>query len=123
MSSERIAQCWIDAFDLSRFRGRRRRLMGPGQFNEIRSHDQSWGIGIDSLIAGPETFIRFYRAAEPDGPSVWIMPRQAVSDLPAHPIGDELDSLEMLMQPPTAGHPGYAAFTIKMERSGKSRSG
>ncbi|HVT88491.1 MAG TPA: hypothetical protein VHD56_06535 [Tepidisphaeraceae bacterium] len=114
--------CWVDVFDLSRYRGRRRRLLGPARFNEIRGRTQTWGIGIDSLLVGPGTYVRFYLAADPEAVSTWVLPRQAVPDMASQRIADDLDSVEVLDRPPHSGESGYAAYLAAIKLTSGSNS-
>jgi hypothetical protein len=107
-------ECWVDAFELSRYRGRRRRLYGPAHYISLRSRSHAWGASIDSLIVGPGAYIRLYRSADPQATALWIAPGQTIEDIVEQHVGDDVDSLQILDHPPIPGDPGYdalAAFT------------
>jgi hypothetical protein len=91
--------CWVDLFELSHFRGRRRRVFGPTELRSIRSRFAAWGIGIDSLIVGPSAQVQMYSAQDIDPPAKVFMPNQVVEDLVALGVGDEWDSIRVLHAP------------------------
>ena len=92
--------CWVDVFEMSHYRGRRRRFFGPANFAALRSRQPGWGISIDSVIVGPGAFVRFYSSKDPGNPGLWLEAQQGVEDLIAHRIGDDLDSLQIQTRPP-----------------------
>jgi hypothetical protein len=111
MAAERSkTDCWIDVFELSQFRGRRRRLYGPGQFVSLRSRSADWGASIDSLIVGPKAYVRLFRSSHPHTAVHWLSPRQAVGDVLKLNIHDDVDSVQILDRTPTRTDPGYDAF-------------
>ncbi|HMB96714.1 MAG TPA: hypothetical protein VKK61_11795 [Tepidisphaeraceae bacterium] len=115
--AENSYDCWIDIFELSHYRGRRRRLFGPNCFPEIRSHTASWGINIDSLIVGPEAYVRFHNDADPINTILWLLPRQVVGDIVDLRIDDAVDSIQIFSKPPQQGELGYAAYLETMKLS------
>lgn len=98
--------CWVDVFELSRFRGRRRRLFGPSDFRSLRNQAGLWGVGIDSIIVGPAAYLRLYRSNEPTSAALWMTPKQLAEDLIALQIDDEVDSLSLHKHPPQPGEAG-----------------
>jgi hypothetical protein len=86
--------CWADLFELSHFRGSRRRIFGPADLRSIRSRFAAWGIGIDSLVVGPAAQVQVY-AAQPCGATISFGPDAQVEDLLALGIGDDLDSVRI----------------------------
>lgn len=107
----------MDAFEMTRFRGRRRRLFGPTLFKSVRSRAEGSGATIDSLIAGPAAYARLYQASEPDGTSVWLLPGESVADVVELRIGDDIDSIQLLDRPCEKGEPGYAAFLVAKQKA------
>ena len=102
--------CWLDVFELSHFRGRRRRLLGPNQFNSIRSRSATWGISIDSMLVGPNAYIRMFSAADVDSTLLWLFPRQLIEDVINLRVDDSADSVQILAVPPVQGERGYEAY-------------
>jgi hypothetical protein len=113
-----IAQdCWIEVFELSHYRGRRRRLFGPSHFASIRSRDAAWGISIDSIVVGPEAHVRLYSNADPNATVMWLLPRQAFGDLVNLRIEDSVDSLEIFKSPPDPGDVGYETYQLAVQKA------
>ena len=104
---------WVDLFELSRYRGRRRRVFGPVRWIAMRSREPGWGVSIDSLIVGPAAWLRLFSSKEPERGGKWFAPREAVQDLLDLRVGDDLDSLAVLNGPPSAGDSGYEAFVAQ----------
>jgi len=94
--------CWVDLFELSHFRGRRRRVFGPTELRSIRSRFAAWGIGIDSLIVGPSAQVQMYAAQDAAAKATSFAPRAQIADLLALGIGDDVDSLRILVAPVAA---------------------
>jgi hypothetical protein len=107
-------------FELSRYRGRRRRVFGPANFPAVRSREPVWGTSVDSIVVGPAAFVRLYRSTDPANPGVWLLPQQIVEDLLAQQIGDELDSVQIDARPPGEGVAGYSAFAAALKRTHES---
>lgn len=103
---------WVDVFELSRFRGKRRRLFGPARFSAVRSRAADWGICIDSLLVGPQAYVRLFCSKDTDGHGLWLLPMQGVEDLVEFRAGDELDSVIIQDRPPERGEKGYAGFLL-----------
>jgi hypothetical protein len=117
MSRKEIAPgCWIDVFEHSSFKGRHRRLFGPGGIVSLRctSSDPA-GIRIASLIVGQGAHVRLYNAADPEK-CRWFTPRQGVQDLREARVGEELDSIQIRDTPPRQGEPGYQAFAENVNK-------
>jgi hypothetical protein len=117
MTVSNAQDCWIEVFELSHYRGRRRRLFGPNRFASIRSRDASWGISIDSIVVGPDTYVRFYSNADPNATITWLLPRQALGDLATLRIDDSVDSLEIFKSPPNPGEVGYEAYQLAVQKA------
>jgi hypothetical protein len=100
MKSTDLKGCWVDVFELSQFRARRRRLFGPADFPNVRSRLPDWGVSIDSLIVGPDAHVRLYRVAAPQATVVWLKPGQQVGDVADLRIDDDVDSIEITHTPP-----------------------
>ena len=113
--------CWIDVFELSRYRGRRRRIFGPAHFVAIRSRAAAWGIGLDSIVVGSEAYVRLYDSLEPTQTALWILPRQHIEDLMEFQVTDEVDSIQLRDRAPIEGEPGYDAFIAIIEKTKKAR--
>lgn len=114
---------WVDLFELSRFRGKRRRLYGPSQFRSVRSRSAEWGVSIDSIVIGPGCHVWLFRAEQGDGEGAWLFPGEVVEDA-AHRINDEIDSLAILDSPPKPSDPGYHSYQAacrKQKPAGKPR--
>jgi hypothetical protein len=118
-----LAGCWVDAFELTRFRGRRRRLFGPAVFKSFRSRSSETGAPIDSLIAGPDTYVRLYQASDPDGMNIWVLPRQVVNDLVEIRVNEDVDSIQLRDAPPAKGSSGYAAYLTAKQKSESRKPG
>lgn len=106
----------MDVFELSRHRGTRRRLFGPGQFQAVRSRSVAWGISIDSLTVGPQAYVRLFRSKHPEE-ALWLLPGQVVADLIEVKIGDEMDSLSIHDRAPRSGDPGFESYQAQVRRS------
>jgi hypothetical protein len=94
--------CWVDLFELSHFRGRRRRLFGPTDLRSIRSRFAAWGIGIDSLIVGPAAQVQMYAAQDAAAKATSFAPRAQIADLLPLGIGDDVDSVRIVIAPVAA---------------------
>jgi hypothetical protein len=117
MATELSKGCWVDIFELSRFRGRRRRLVGPARHESLRSRSNDWGIVIDSLIAGPGAFVRLYSHKKPNFENTWLLPGQSIGDAVQQGLSDELDSIQILVRPPEPKQPGYEFYQRFLERT------
>jgi hypothetical protein len=117
MTVSNAVDCWVEVFELSHYRGRRRRLFGPSRFASLRSRTAGWGISIDSIVVGPEAHVRFYNNADPNATFLWLLPRQAFGDLVNLRIDDSVDSLEIFKSPPVPGDAGYDAYQLAMQNS------
>jgi hypothetical protein len=113
MSIADLPNCWIDIFELSRHRGRRRRLYGPADMISLRSSSASWGIGIDSLTVGPGAYVRLYSSREPDKTALWLLPSEDMPDLVQMQVGDEVDSVQILDRAPRQADVGYQIYLDK----------
>jgi hypothetical protein len=115
MSRKEIAPgCWIDVFEHSGFKGRHRRLFGPGGVVSLRSSDSAPpGIRIASLIVGQGAHVRLYNSTNPEN-CRWFVPQQGVQDLREARVGEELDSIQIRDTPPRQGEPGYQAFVANV---------
>jgi hypothetical protein len=92
MSTEMVAGCWIDVYELTQFGGRRRRLFGPANHQSLRSSDDRWGIPINSIVAGPNAHVRIYASGDSKG--VWhLSPGQSLDDLTSFGVDSTIDSL------------------------------
>ena len=85
-------------------------MFGPADFAALRSRQPGWGTRIDSIIVGPGAYVRLYASTQPIHPGRWLLPRQMVNDLLAQRIGNDLDSIQILAQPPAEEHPGHRSF-------------
>jgi hypothetical protein len=108
--------CWIDIFELSHYRGRRRRLFGPSRFHAVRCRLPAWGISIDSVILGPDAFVRLFASSDPHRSVVWLMPRQSVGDVVERGITDLVDSLDITHAPPAPGEAGYEQYHWQLKQ-------
>jgi hypothetical protein len=108
--------CWIDIFELSHYRGRRRRLFGPMLLHSLRCRLPAWGVSMDSAITGPEAYVRFFSAAEPNRTALWLLPRQLIGDL-VQRVADSVDSLHILDAPPAPGDVGYDLFRLQIKQT------
>jgi hypothetical protein len=104
-----IHGCWADLFELSRFRGPRRRLYGPGQWSAFRSPRPDWGWQVDSLIVGPDAHAQVYRADQFETTVQWFLPGEKIEDL-LQIVGDEADSLRLLDRAPDPADPAHPAY-------------
>ena len=104
-----IRGCWADLFELSRFRGPRRRLYGPGEWRAFRSPDPDWGWQVDSLIVGPNAYAQVYRGDDFETSVEWFLPGQRVEDLPKI-VSDAVNSLRLLDRAPAPTDAGFEAF-------------
>jgi hypothetical protein len=111
MRAQQSKDVWVDVFELSRYRGRRRRLHGPARFVSIRTRSVDWGICIDSLVVGPQAYVRLFRAGDGEA-CVWLLPRQGVKDLDDLKVDDAFDSLAVHDRPPRQREQGYAAYRV-----------
>jgi hypothetical protein len=102
---------------LTHYRGRRRRLFGPSRFASIRSRVAGWGVSIDSIVVGPDAFVRFYSQADPNTTALWLLPRQALGDIVKLHIDDSIDSLDIFKLPPVSGDVGYEAYLQAVQKS------
>jgi len=117
MTVAKEQNCWIEVFELSHYRGRRRRLFGPNRFVSIRSRTADWGISIDSIVVGPETHVRLYSNTNPNITLLWLLPRQAFGDLATLRIDDSADSLDICKSPPVAGEVGFEDYQLALQKS------
>jgi hypothetical protein len=108
--------CWIDIFELSHYRGRRRRLFGPSAFHSLRCRLPAWGISMDSAIIGPGAYVRLFPSADPHLTSLWLVPDQRVGDM-LERIPDEVDSIQILPEPPKPGESGYEHFRFQLQQA------
>jgi hypothetical protein len=86
--------CWVDIFELSHFRARRRRLYGPADFPNVRMR-----LSMDSLIVGPDAQVRLYRSADPSLTVLVLTPGQRVTDISELRVADDVDSIQILPRP------------------------
>jgi hypothetical protein len=121
MKKPQVQGVWVDVYELSRYRGTRRRLFGPSQLTAVRSRAREWGIGIDSLVLGPKAYVRFFQAGETNGQCIWLFPEQGIPDVVELQVEDAIDSISILDRPPRRGEPGYTAFVAarRLQRSDK----
>jgi hypothetical protein len=122
MASEIVQGCWIDAFELSHYRGRRRRLFGPSAYPSIRSRNAVWGISIDSLIVGPQAYVRLYNQDDPKTTLLWLIPWQSIGDVVDLRIDDSTDSLEILQQSPKPGQVGYENYLTVLKAASQKQN-
>jgi hypothetical protein len=108
--------CWIDIFELSHYRGRRRRLFGPSAFHSLRCRLPAWGISMDSAIIGPAAYVRLFSSTDPHRTALWLMPRQLIGDM-VERIPDAVDSIHILPDPPKPGEPGYELFRAQLKQA------
>jgi hypothetical protein len=106
---EIVPDCWIDVFEHAGFKGRHRRLFGPGGVVSIRTRSQPPGISIDSLVVGAGAHVRLYNSSNPEK-CRWFKPRQGVQNLRDAQVEEDLDSIQIRDTPPQEGEPGYQAF-------------
>jgi hypothetical protein len=117
MNVKPVKGCWVDSFELSHFRGRRRRLFGPSDYPALRSRSTAWGISIDSLIVGPSAYVRLYRQEAKEDTALWLLPRQLVDDVITVKIDERIDSLQIRDTAPVQGEVGYELFVLLMQKS------
>jgi hypothetical protein len=117
-----IHGCWADLFELSRFRGPRRRLYGPGQWHGFRSPRTDWGWQVDSLIVGPDAHVQVYRADDPSRVVHWFLPGETVADLVGI-VADEADSLRLLDRAPDPSDAAYEAYLRAARRDASGEGG
>jgi hypothetical protein len=117
MTVANVQESWVDLFELSHYRGRRRRLFGPSRFASIRSRNAEWGISIDSIVVGPEAYVRLFNDAESNVTVQWLLPRQAFGDIVSLRIDDSVNSLDILTAAPAPGDVGYEAYQLAVQKS------
>jgi hypothetical protein len=105
LGSGSATDCWVDLFELSHFRGSRRRFFGPGEWLALRSRAPDWGTQFDSIKVGPAAHVQIFQAGN-DHPTVTFAPGQEVRDLLEHAVTDAHDSLRVLDHAPGAGAEG-----------------
>lgn len=113
----------MDLYELTHYRGKRRRLFGPTAYRSVRSRSVDWGISIDSLVIGPGCHVWLFRAGSQDGEGAWLLPGDKVEDA-AHLIDDSVDSMWILEAPPKQSDPGYESYQAacrKQKPAGKPR--
>ena len=111
-----ILGCWADLFELSQFRPKRRRFVGPGTWESVRSHGTEWGWPVDSLIVGPAAYAKVYRHRGDGAQAVaWFLPGENVANLLEH-VPDEADSLRLLDRAPEPDEPTFEAYTRALAR-------
>jgi hypothetical protein len=110
-----IDGCWVDLFELSQFRGSRRRLFGPGSWNSFRSRTPNWGTLADSMQVGPRAYVHWFDSRDFERTVIWFLPGEHVRDL-LHHLGDEIDSLGVSDVPPQPEHPGHQSYLLAAAR-------
>jgi hypothetical protein len=101
--------CWVDVFELTRFRGRRRRLFGPARFPSVRGRFPASGVSIESLQIGPGAFVRFFRSQPADNTPetvLWLGPDSMVKNILQLKLDADVDSIEVLPSPPAPDDAG-----------------
>lgn len=116
MSFKALSEVWVDLYELTRFRGRRRRVYGPERFVAVRSRSADWGISIDSLKVGAAAYVCIYQSSDPEKICNWLFPGDSVADLDELKIDDHFDSLAIVDCPPEQGQPGYKAFQAALQK-------
>src|SRR5262245_58264972 len=110
-SSDGPAQgCWVDLFELTQFRGRRRRLYGPADYPRLRSGGTSWGIQIESLIIGPAAHVLLYDMDDFENSVTWFVPGKSVPDVIQFNVASGINSIRIVCDPPTPDESSYASY-------------
>jgi hypothetical protein len=106
--------CWIDLYEELDFKGMQRRLFGPGSYPSLRG--SGMGVRIGSVVTGPSAYVQVFQYHQPEL-CIWFLPDQRIADLAACGVGQQLDSIRLLLHPPDASDPGYPAFQKASEQA------
>jgi hypothetical protein len=110
MFREAVPGCYVKVWEHGHFGGKSIVIPGPAQYPNMRLPEGDWGDDIDSLQVGPNAYVQCFEDENFEDTEIWFLPNQVVESLDELGFGDDIDSMRIHAQPPSADHASFRRY-------------
>lgn len=90
--------CWVELYEDDDFDNDdpHVRIQGPAEFSSLSNFDGAdWSNDIESLIMGPNAYMKAYDRKDFKGNEIAFLPKQRVKDLGTFDMANAIDSFKL----------------------------
>jgi hypothetical protein len=87
--------CWVDVYSDTEFKGLHLRVVGPAKYPNLIMGGDDWSNDIESLVVGPNTWVKVHKDKNFSGPSLWLVPNQRIKNLADLNFTNAIESMEL----------------------------